>query len=146
MSLKTAVAAPFRQRGTDRMAESEFVVALSLDREWFSPEQAKRLVDVAATEGLLDRDDDAVSPAFDPHDVSIPDGFQPEEDVLRQRSTFERILDALVDAGVEKQAAVAGINGVQSDLGVTLEAAAGGYARREGLDVNDHAERVLGDL
>jgi len=146
MSLRRAVAVPFREKGRESISESEFVVALSLDREWFSPEQAKRLVDVAATEGLLDRDDDAVSPAFDPHDVSIPDGFQPEEDVLRQRSTFERILDALVDAGVEKQAAVAGINGLQSDLGVTLEAAAVVYARREGLDVNDHAERVLGDL
>jgi hypothetical protein len=146
MSLRRAVAVPFREKGRESLSESEFVVALSLDREWFSPEQAKRLVDVAATEGLLNRDDDAVSPAFDPHDVSIPDGFQPEEDVLRQRSTFERILDALVDAGVEKQAAVAGINGLQSDLGVTLEAAAVVYARREGLDVNDHAERVLGDL
>ena len=56
MSLRVAVATPFRQQGTDRLDEHEFVVALSLDRDWFSPDQAKRLADVAVGEGLVDRD------------------------------------------------------------------------------------------
>ncbi|MUV57301.1 DUF2240 family protein, partial [Halogeometricum sp. CBA1124] len=60
MSLDVAVAVPFKQRGTSRMGEGEFVVALSLDRDWFSPDQAKRLIDVAAGRGLLTREDDAV--------------------------------------------------------------------------------------
>ena len=54
MSLQVAVAVPFRQAGTDRLGEGAFVVALSLDREWFSPDQAKRLVDVAVGRGLLE--------------------------------------------------------------------------------------------
>jgi len=35
MSLRSAVAAPFQQKGRESMPESEFVVALSLDRDWF---------------------------------------------------------------------------------------------------------------
>ena len=62
MSLRRAVAVPFRQRGVERMTESEFVVALSLDRDWFSPDQAKRVVTVGAGEGLLDRTDDRPYP------------------------------------------------------------------------------------
>ncbi len=146
MSLRRAIAAPFRQRGVAELAESEFVVALSLDRDWFSPDQAKRLLDVAEGEGLVDRSEDVVAPAFDPATVDVPDDFEPDEAVLQERSTFERVLDALIDAGVEKQRAVAASNRLQAELGVTLEAAAVLYARREGVDVTAAAERARADL
>lgn len=146
MSLRSAVAAPFVGRGEPHLAESEFVVALSLDRDWFSPEQATRLADVAVGEGLLDRTDDGLVPTFDPEDVTIPEGFVPSEELLQQRSTFERVLETVVASGVEKREAVAAINQLQSSLGVTVEAAAVVYARRRDVDVSDAAERALDDL
>lgn len=146
MSLRTAVAAPYRRKGRRELDESEFVVALSLDREWFTPDQAKRLVDVAVGEGLLSRRDDALRAEFDPTDVSVPADFEPDESVLRERSTFERALEALTEAGLDKQAAVAGVNGLQADLEVTVEAAAILYARRRGIGVADVTERALDEL
>jgi len=146
MSLEEAVAAPFRERGRTRLGEGEFVVALSLDRDWFTPDQAKRLVDVAAGRGLLSRADEDLVAEFDPAAVTVPDGFVPDESVLREQSTFERILSALTDAGVEKQKAVAAINERQQELGVTIEAAAVLYARRRGIAVNDAADRALAEL
>jgi hypothetical protein len=146
MSLRRAVAAPFCQRGVDQLKESEFVVALSLDLEWFSPDQAQRLADVAATEGLLEPAGDELAVTFEPLDVDIPDGFEPDESVLQQRSTFERILAATVDAGVEKQEAVAAINRLQADLEISVEAAAALYARRRGIDVTEYARRAAGEL
>lgn len=146
MSLEVAVAAPFRDRGGSRLGEGEFVVALSLDRDWFTPDQAKRLVDVAVGRGLLSRADDDLVAEFDPATVTIPDGFVPDESVLREQSTFERVLSAVVEAGVEKQKAVAAINERQRELGVTIEAAAVLYARRRGVDVADTADRVVADL
>jgi hypothetical protein len=146
MSLEVAVAAPFRDRGGSRLGEGEFVVALSLDRDWFTPDQAKRLVDVAVGRGLLSRDGDDLVAEFDPTGVTVPDGFVPDESVLREQSAFERVLSALVDAGVEKQAAVAAINERQRELGVTIEAAAVLYARRRGVDVGDVADRVRSEL
>lgn len=146
MSLRTAVAAPFREQGSREMGESAFVVALSLDRDWFSPDQAKRLVDVAASEGLLERADGQVVAQFDPQETTVPDGFRPDESILRERSTFERVLGELVEAGEEKQKAVAAINGLQSELGVTIEAAAVLYAHRQGIDVAEHAQRARSEL
>jgi hypothetical protein len=128
------------------MAESEFVVALSLDRNWFSPDQAKTLVDVATSEGLLRREDDALVVTFDAAGTEIPDGFRPGEEILQSRSTFERILDTVVDGGVEKQTAVAGINALQAELGLTLDAAAVVYARSEGVAVGDIATEVREEL
>jgi hypothetical protein len=146
MSLRQAVAAPFRAKGRERIAESEFVVALSLDRDWFSPDQAKRLIDVAVGEGLLDREDGDLVVSFPAASESVPDDFHPDESIIQERSTFQRVLDALVDAGADKQEAVAAINALQADAGVTVEAAAVMYAHRSGVDVSGFAERARADL
>ena len=137
MSLRIVVATPFKQNGTRTLRQNEFVVALSLDRDWFSPDQSQRVIDLATGEGLLDLDGSDLHLTFDPSTVTIPSDFVPDTDLLRERSTFERVLDALVAEGVEKHEAVGSINALQQDLDVAIEAAAVVYARREGIDVTD---------
>ncbi|MGM0604314.1 MAG: DUF2240 family protein [Halobacteriota archaeon] len=146
MSLEVAVAIPFRQKGKRSLGEGEFVVALSLDRDWFSPDQAKRLVDVALGRGLLETIDDELRPTFDPDDVSVPEDFTPDESILREQSTFERALDRLVSNGVPKQEAVATANERQRELGVTIETAAVLLARERGIDVSDIVDDVVDEL
>ena len=137
MSLRVAVAAPFAQRGTRELPENEFVVALSLDRGWFTPDQATQLSQIATDRGLLERDDgDALAVTFDPREVTIPEDFEPDADLLRERSPFERVLEAVVDAGIEKREAVGSINALQQELGVTVEAAAIVYACRAEVAVD----------
>jgi hypothetical protein len=146
VSLRTAVAAPFKQEGRNRVDEQAFVVALSFDRDWCSPDQAKRLADIAAGEGLLEREGEQLVAAFDPQAVDIPEGFVPEESVFVERAPFERALAALVDAGHEKREAVAGINDLQQRLGVPAPVAAVVYAQGRGVEVDDVARRVREDL
>ncbi|WP_281196163.1 DUF2240 family protein [Halorubrum sp. F4] len=146
MSLEATVAAPFKRHAAERLGEGEFVVALSLEREWFSPDQAKRLVDVAVGRGLVDEDDGELVARFDPDEVVVPEDFEPDEDVLREQSTFETALDAVVSAGVEKQRAVAGINERQRALAVTIEAAAVLYAKEQGARVDHLVEDVRAEL
>lgn len=146
MSLEVAVAVPFRQQGTDRLGEGAFVVALSLDREWFSPDQAKRLVDVAVGRGLLEKSDGDLVATFDLEAVDIPSNYTPDTDILREQSTFEQLLDRMTDAGMTKQEAVAAANETQRRLGITLEAAAVLVATREGVDVDAAARAVQAEL
>ena len=146
MGLKVAVAAPFKQHGKQRLAESEFVVALSLDRDWYSPDQAKRLLDLAGGEGLLTLEDGSVVAQFDPESVAVPEEFTPDESLLQERSAFERVLDALVAEGTDKQEAVASINRLQNRLEISIESAAVVYARREGVDPGDAAARAAEEL
>ncbi|WP_435063136.1 DUF2240 family protein [Halobaculum sp. EA56] len=146
MTLEAAVAAPFRGAGTDRMGEGEFVVALSLDRDWFSPDQAKRLVDIATGRGLLAEAGDDLVAQFDPAEVHVPPDFEPDESILREQSTFETAVDALVAAGVEKREAVAAANRRQREAGVTLETAAVLVARERGVDVGEVADDARAEL
>ncbi|MFB6309817.1 MAG: DUF2240 family protein [Salinirussus sp.] len=144
MSLRRATATPFRDRGTRSLPESEFVVALSLDRDWFSPDQAKRLIDRAVADGLLERTEKTLEPTFDVADVEIPHGYQPDESVLRGRSAFEQLLEAMTAAGLEKRTAVAETNKLQEELGVTLEAAAVIHAQREDVDIREIVTGMTG--
>ncbi|MFB6073341.1 MAG: DUF2240 family protein [Halobacterium sp.] len=146
MSLRVAVAAPFKQKGKRRVAEQGFVVSLSLDRDWMSPDQAKRLLDVATGEGLVAREDGELVAQFDPDDVDIPEDFSPDASLFQERSAFERALDALVADGLDRQEAVAAVNELQQSLGVTADAAAVVYARRRGVDVGDAAEAARAEL
>ncbi len=146
MSLRQVVATPFQQGGTDRLTEQEFVVALSLHRDWFSPAQAKRAVELARTEGLVERDEDDLVATFDVRDVAVPTGFAPDEDVLQRRPTFETMLDAIVDAGCDKRAAVSEINRIQNEYGVTIEAAAAIFGTREGVDLDSEIARAKAEL
>jgi len=146
MSLEVAVAVPFRQQGTDRLGEGAFVVALSLDREWFSPDQAKRLVDVAVGRGLLEKADGDLVATFEIDAVDVPSNYTPDTDILREQSTFEQLLDRMTDAGMAKQEAVAAANETQRRLGITLEAAAVLVATREGIDVDAEAQAVQAEL
>lgn len=146
MSLRVAVAAPFKSKGVERMPEQTFVVGLSLDRDWTSPDQAKDIVDLAERDGLVRREDGELVVTFDPDEVSIPEGFTLDASVFEERAPFERILDALVADGLERQAAVARVNDLQSRLGVTADTAAVVFARTRGLDVEDVAATVAQDL
>lgn len=143
MSLERVVAAPYQHAGARELTEQEFVVAISLHRDWFSPGQAKQVVERAITEGLLSRSDDALVTEFDPTAVSVPSGFTPDDSVFTKRSTFEIILDRCVDAGYEKREIVAEINQAQARLGVTIDAAAAWYATSVGIDVTPEIERAL---
>jgi hypothetical protein len=146
MSIEVTVAVPFRQHGTDRLDESKFIVALSVNRDWFSPDQAKRLVDIAAGRGLVERADGDLVAQFSPGAVEVPEGFAPDESVLRSQSLFERLLGAIVADGVEKREAVAGVNRLQRDLGVTIETAAVVYACRRGIDVDAGGGSLVGEV
>jgi len=146
MTLRVAVGAPFVSRGRERLGEHEFVVALSLERDWLSPDQATRLIDVATAEGLLERDGDDLRATFDLETLDVPDGYAPDESLLRERSAFEMALDAVSAAGAERQETVAAANALQRELGVTADAALVLHARREDVDVAAAAGTVLADL
>lgn len=146
MDLKTVVAAPFRHRGSDTLTDSEFIATLSMELDWYTPEQARRVIDLASTESLLNRDGEQLAPTVDVEGLSIPDDTTPDESILQERSAFERLLERLTDAGLEKQAAVAEINSLQRDLDITIEAAGVLYAHQHGIAVPTIADQIQADL
>ncbi|HOI12531.1 MAG TPA: DUF2240 family protein [Methanoculleus sp.] len=99
MSVKIAVAAPFKHMRKDRLQRSEFVFYIAIDRKWMNKEQANQLLDRAKLEGLIEVDGGSIRPLFDVAEVSIPLGFKPTSDVLAvAESPYEELIGRIAAA------------------------------------------------
>jgi len=146
MSLQVAVAAPFKRAGREHLTEQAVVVDLAVDRNWVSPDQAKRLVELGVSRGLLEQDEDGLRATFDVQDIEIPEGYTPDERLFQERSPVEVVIEALEETGVDRREAVASINDLQGRLGVTAGAAAVLRARQAGVSVPDAVTSVETEL
>ncbi len=138
--LTYTVSMPFLRKGKDALKDSEFVLALSIDLKWFNPEQAKNVLKDAEKSGLLKREGELVSPAFDIAGVEIPSGFRPEPGIFEKKTIFDRIIDRIIlKTGIEKRRVIALINKKQEELGkqVLIEVSAILVALEHGIMVDD---------
>ncbi len=147
--LTYTVSMPFLRKGKDALKDSEFVLALSIDLKWFNPEQAKNVLKDAEKSGLLKREGELVSPAFDISGVEIPSGFRPEPGIFEKKTIFDRIIDRIIlKTGIEKRRVIALINKKQEELGkqVLIEVSAILVALEHGIMVDDLIDEEYGVL
>ncbi|UZE92652.1 MAG: DUF2240 family protein [Methanosarcinales archaeon] len=144
--LMRTVAMPFRKRGKTVLMVSEFIFALSLDLGWFSPEQAKRVLQVAKEAGLVAVKGDEISPNFDAATVEIPLGFKPELSQLKEQPLFDRIIDLIMTTGVSRKEAIALVNEKQERLQLMIEVTALLVAKERGVDISHLADEAYGTL
>lgn len=136
------VSMPFKRKGKDTLKESEFILALSIDLNWFSPDQARTLLSEAEKGGLLKREGGEVIPLFDLSSMQIPQSFKPEA-VPGKNPLFDRIIDRItVTTGLDKRTIIALINKKQEELIkiVDIEVSTLLVALEQGVMVDDLME------
>ncbi|ABN56398.1 MULTISPECIES: DUF2240 family protein [Methanoculleus] len=142
MSVRIAVAAPFKHMRKDRLQRSEFVFYIAIDRKWMNKEQANQLLERAKAEGLIAVDGGAIRPLFDVAEVSIPLGFKPTSDVLAAaESPYEELIGRIA-AATEKppQEVVAELHRIVADNfdgNLRVEAAVIILAKKYGVAFDD---------
>lgn len=141
MSVKIAVAAPFKHMRKERLQRSEFVFYIAIDRKWMNKEQANQLLERARSDGLVEIDGGAIRPLFDVAEVSIPLGFKPTSDVLAAESPYEALIGRIVaTTGKPPQEVVAELHKVVTDHfdgNLRVEAAAVILAKKYGVAFED---------
>ena len=117
------VSVPFKRKGRDTLKESEFVLALSFDLNWFSPDKAKKVLLEAEKAGLLKRDGDLIHTVFDLSSVEPPQGFKPGVfEAGEERSIFDRIIERITaETGMDKRRVIALINKKRDELSKLVE-------------------------
>jgi len=113
--LTYTVSMPFKRRGKEALKDMEFVMALSMDLKWFTPDQAKSVLGEAQKSGLLKRDGELVRPSFDISKIEIPSGFKPV--AIEKKTIFEKVIERIITStGIEKRKVVSMINKKQEEL------------------------------
>jgi hypothetical protein len=134
------VSMPFKRKGKEALKDSEFVLALSIDLNWFAPEQAKNVLNHAEKSGLLKREGELVQPAFDISNIEIPSGFKPEPGIFEKKTIFDRVIERIIlNTGMEKRKVIALINKKQEELAkmVLIEVSAILVALEHGVMADD---------
>ena len=143
------VSMPFLRKGKESLKDNEFVLALAIDLNWFTPESAKKVLIQAEKEGLIKRHGDQVNPAFDLSSVKIPPGFRPEHSVFEEKTIFDRIIERIIQGtGMEKRKVISLVNKKQEELYklVEIEISAILVALEHGISVDDLIEEEYAAL
>lgn len=142
MSVRIAVAAPFKHMRKDRLQKSEFVFYIAIDRKWMNKEQVNQLLERAKAEGLIEVDGGTIRPLFDLAEVSIPLGFKPTSDVLATAESPYEDLIGRIAAATEKspQEVVVELHRIVADNfdgNIRVEAAVVILAKKYGVAFDD---------
>ncbi len=141
MSLRITIAAPYRHLHRDRLRRSEFVHYLAHDRMWVNPDQAKVLIDLAVSEGLLAVEEGFFVPLFSLDEVTVPLGYRPGSEDLEppdpERVLRSRIMAAIGQDEREVAAEANRIAAEQFDGALRPQAALVLLARRHGVPFED---------
>ena len=140
-----SVSAPFKLKGKRKMPVSEFIFTLSLDLKWFSPDQARVVLEKAVKRGLLKQTDDTLEPVFDIDSVSVPPDYTPDFRKIVEVSPFDIIIDRIMaKTGKERREIVAEINRKYDEYGGMLEVSVIALimAKELGIEISD----VIGDI
>ncbi len=85
----------FERSGKAEPTEHQLELAASMELRWFTPKQAKKLLEYAGKLKLFESDDEGkLVLNFNPEDIQIPVGFKPHEDLIDK---LELKLDELVE-------------------------------------------------
>jgi len=142
-------AMPFKRKGIDSMKENEFIMALSIDLNWFKPAAARAFIRKAIEKDILSRETDMLKAQFNIEDVDIPIGFVPGTDSFEEINVFEQIIERImVNIEDDKQSIIARINQKKNETGnlFTIEVLGILLARECGIDVDDLIDRSYKEL
>jgi len=93
--LKYIVAIPFKKKAEKTLKEKEFIFILSIDLNWYSPIEAKKIIKMAEENKLLKRENDNLSIEFDFSEIQISPNFKPTKEIFKEKLILDRIIDRI---------------------------------------------------
>jgi hypothetical protein len=111
VTLKIAIAAPFKHTRKTGMRKNELVYYYALDRKWMSTDQANRLLIRAEEDGFLGQQNGVFSPRFDVNEIIIPIGFKPTSSIFERNDPSQELIGRIAKAqGMQETAVVSEMN------------------------------------
>lgn len=108
---KIIIAFVFNRAGKKEMSFSEFFLTLSIDLNWFRPNEAKTFINKSVEAGLLKHEKNLIKPNFNIDEIKVPTGFHPSKKVSKKnegikenfkKNQNENLLDIIVERIIEK--------------------------------------------
>jgi len=142
----------FKRSGKSKLSFSDLYLTLSMDLNWFTPEDAKDFVNLALKQKLLTKKGELIQPNFDYDKIVVPVGFYPAKMVFEEkeaerheeeRDVVKAIVGRIVEKiGLEAQNVIEKIKDIEKERNITSEVAALLVGKEYDVSVEDCFENV----
>jgi hypothetical protein len=75
----------FKRSGKESLKFSDLYLALSMDLNWFTPDNAKAFINTALEDKLLTKKGNLIKPTFNIEKIDVPTGFYPSKLVFEEK-------------------------------------------------------------
>ena len=124
----------FKRSGKESLKFSDLYLALSMELNWFTPDDAKSFISLALKENLLINKDADIKPNFDYVNTTIPIGFTPSKRVFeikkaekideKEKTSLEKMIKILIEkASLDEQQITKKINALAKEKNIIEEVA-----------------------
>ena len=86
---ETIIAYIFKRSGKSEIEYSEIYLTLSMDLNWFSPDDAKAFINKAVEKKLLKKTNEIIIPCFDINNIKVPLGFYPSKMLFKDTNSVK---------------------------------------------------------
>jgi len=143
---ETIIAFVFKRSGKKEINFSTFYLTLSMDLNWFTPNNAKKFVTQAIEQKLLIKKKDLLIPAFDIEKINIPLGFVPSRKIVFKEKLKEKTeIDVLTkiikkisqETNNSEETIINRINDIEKEKNINPEIAALLVGRENNIELSE---------
>jgi len=138
----------FNRSGKASLSFSEMYLVLSMDLNWFTPNDAKSFIEVVVKNDLLKKKGKEYFPNFDIKKIQVPNGFVPSKNVFniekKQIKTSDKIdlIEEIINkiskkSKLEKKEIFEKIKEIEREKNIFPEVAALYYSKNHDIDLQD---------
>lgn len=124
----------FNRSGKSKLSYNEIYLTLSMQLNWFTPDDAKLFINKTIEEELIKKEKDLLSPNFDYKNIAVPVGFSPSKMVFeekteipkkKEKKLINKILNILSEkTKIDEKELLSKIKELEKEKNITLEVAA----------------------
>ncbi|KYK29780.1 hypothetical protein AYK20_00155 [Thermoplasmatales archaeon SG8-52-1] len=143
----------FKRSGKKSLKFSDIYLALSMDLNWFTPDDAKTFVNNALKEDFLKKKDSLIKPNFDYEKTIVPIGYTPSKQIfeIKEEKKIDENVDNLLDkiisliienVNIDKSKLSELINNLANEKNITEEVAALLIGKKYNINLNNFYEKI----
>ena len=145
----------FNRSGKTKLSFSEFYLALSMDLNWFTPQQAKDFLKNAIKQNLVKEENETIQPSFDINMINIPVGFYPtkkifnekkesvSKELVKENNVLQEIINKIVqESNLNKKQIEDEIRTIEKEKNLTPEVAALLIGKEHDIKLDEFYEPV----
>ena len=143
----------FKRSGKEKLTFSELYLGLSINLNWFTPEDAKKFIISAIEKKYLKKENDLIKPCFNIEKVSVPIGFSPTKQIFfqeeikktenKEKDLFSQMMLKIENISkLNKQKILDNIKKIEQEKKVIPEVALILLAKQKNIDLSEFFEKT----